>query len=156
MLSTAYIDGLNCIADPKAGVAGPASVAGEGARGGPSPIQPLGRNTLSTTNGRDPASTLGTVEWHGPMPPLPLAPLMPPEPDAALPECEAVPLVEPAPLPVATAPDIAPLPGEPVPAPVPLADVEPLLPEEGLDAHDANPPRRNVAATDAKAPQKNR
>jgi hypothetical protein len=38
-----------------------------------------------------------------------------------------------------------------------LPDVEPLLGEEGLlDAHDANPPRRKVAATDAKAPQKNR
>jgi hypothetical protein len=83
---------------------------------------------------------------------MPLAP----EPDAALPECEPVPLAEPVPLPVATPPDIAPLPGEPVPAPVLPPDVDPLLPEEGLDAHDANPPRRNVAATDPKAPQKNR
>jgi hypothetical protein len=81
---------------------------------------------------------------------------MPPEPDAALPECDPVPLVEPVPLPVVTAPEVAPLP-EPVLAPVLLPDVEPLpLLEEGLDAHAANPPRTDVAASDASAPQKYR
>ncbi len=81
---------------------------------------------------------------------------MPLEPDAVLPECDPVPLVEPVPLPVVTAPDVAPLPGEPVLAPVLLPDVEPLLLEEGLDAHAAKLPRRAVAATDASAPQKYR
>ena len=144
MLSTAYIDGLNCIAEMSDG---PASDA---IRGGPSPIQPLGRNTLSTTNGSDPASTLGTLEGHVPLLPVPLLPLMP-VPEPVLPECEPVPLAEPVPLPVVPLPVVAPVLVEPVLAPVPLPLVEPLLAEGELDAHAASPPSKDIAATGASA-----
>jgi hypothetical protein len=125
--SKEYIEGLNFIAPISGGNA--SAPASDGGRGVPSPIQPLGKKTLSTTNGSDPASAATQGE----------PPSLMPEP--ALPDCETVPLVEPVP---------------PVVEPVLLPDAAPLLAGGELDAHPASPAVRDIAATGAHARQKHR